>query len=299
MVAALGGAALRDVMEVTGRRAPGIHLLIAPAAAQGERAVPENLLALQEIQDPFWGCEVILLVRGGGSLEDLLAFNDEAVARAIAASPLPVVAGVGHETDFSIADFVADLRAPTPTAAAGLATPDRVELGQHLDHLARRLAQAQRRRLDFLGQRLDSFSRRLRHPAQQLAAQRRHLEHLHSRLRLAQALQRERGRQRIQRLSQRLAAGKPDFGGLRERVARLRAALPRAWAGRPERARLAALASHLGHLNPQAVLERGYSITRDSQGRVVRDGAGLGAGERLDLSFARGGAVVRVEHGKI
>ena len=128
VVAALGGAALRDVMEVIGRRAPGIHLLVAPAAAQGERAVPENLLALQEIQDPFWGCEVILLVRGGGSLEDLWAFNDPALVRAVAQCRLPVVTGIGHEIDTTLADLAADRRAATPSQAAELASPDRRQL---------------------------------------------------------------------------------------------------------------------------------------------------------------------------
>ncbi|HEX9010354.1 MAG TPA: exodeoxyribonuclease VII large subunit, partial [Holophagaceae bacterium] len=125
VVAALGGAALRDVLEVTARRAPGIDLLIAPAAAQGERCVPETLLALQEVQDPFWGCEAVLLVRGGGSLEDLWAFNDPALVRAVAACRLPVVTGVGHEIDTTLVDLAADRRAATPSQAAELATPDR------------------------------------------------------------------------------------------------------------------------------------------------------------------------------
>ena len=123
MVVALGGAALRDVVEVTGRRAPGISLLIVPAAAQGERAVPENLLALQEVQDPFWDCQVILLVRGGGSLEDLWAFNDPALVRAVAECRLPVVTGVGHEIDTTLVDLAADLRAATPSQAAELVSP--------------------------------------------------------------------------------------------------------------------------------------------------------------------------------
>ena len=132
VVAALGGAALRDVLEVTARRAPGIGLLIAPAAAQGERCVPETLLAIQELQDPHWGCEALLLVRGGGSLEDLWAFNDPELVRAVADCRIPVITGVGHEIDTTLVDLAADRRAATPSQAAELATPDRAALGAEL-----------------------------------------------------------------------------------------------------------------------------------------------------------------------
>ena len=132
VVAALGGAALRDVLEVTTRRAPGIDLLIAPAAAQGERCVAETLLAIQELQDPHWGCEALLLVRGGGSLEDLWAFNDPELVRAVADCRIPVISGVGHEIDTTLVDLAADRRAATPSQAAELATPDRSALGADL-----------------------------------------------------------------------------------------------------------------------------------------------------------------------
>ena len=132
VVAALGGAALRDVLEVTARRAPGIDVLIAAAAAQGERCVPETLLAIQELQDPHWGCEALLLVRGGGSLEDLWAFNDPDLVRAVADCRIPVVTGVGHEIDTTLVDLAADHRAATPSQAAELATPDRSALGADL-----------------------------------------------------------------------------------------------------------------------------------------------------------------------
>jgi len=288
-------AALRDVLTTLKRRWPAAAVVLYPAPVQGAEA-PAGLRAALAQAASRKECDVLLLVRGGGSLEDLWAFNDEELVRAIAASPIPVVCGVGHETDFTIADFVADLRAPTPTGAAQLATPEREELAQHLGHLNRRQIQARRHHLDTLAQRLDSLSRRLRHPAQHLAAQRQHLDHLANRLRLARITQRERAGLRLTRLRERLAAGKPNPDALREPLARLQTALARAWAGHPARLRLAALTAHLGHLNPQAVLERGYSITRDTRGRVVRDGAGLAEGERLDLTFAVGGASVRVAH---
>lgn len=135
ILAAVGGAALWDVIRVTGRRAPSVHLLIVPAAAQGERAVPENLAALQEIQDVFWACDVILIVRGGGSLEDLWAYNDPILVKAVADCRLPIVTGVGHEIDFTLVDLAADLRAATPSQAAELVTPDRKQINNELRRL--------------------------------------------------------------------------------------------------------------------------------------------------------------------
>jgi exodeoxyribonuclease VII large subunit len=293
VITSLQAAALRDVLTTLKRRWPAATVVIYPSPVQGAEA-PAGLRAALRQAITRAECEVLLLVRGGGSLEDLMAFNDEGLARAIAASPIPIVSGVGHETDFSIADFVADLRAPTPTAAAQLATPDRAEQVLHLDHLRRRQIQALRRYLEAQALRLDSLSRRLRHPAQRLAAQRQHLGHLGNRLRQARRAGLERARQRVERLGGRLAAAKPDPATLRVSVARLRAALARTWKQHPDRNRLAVLTANLGHLNPRAVLERGYSITRDAQGRVVRDGSLLADGDRLDLVFARGEAVARV-----
>jgi exodeoxyribonuclease VII large subunit len=286
-------AALRDVLTTLKRRWPAARVVLYPSPVQGAEA-PAALRAALNQATTRQECDVLLLVRGGGSLEDLWAFNDEALARAIAASPIPIVSGVGHETDFTIADFVADLRAPTPTGAAQLATPDREELAQHLDHLLRRQQQAQRRRLDFLGQRLDGLARRLRHPAQRLAEQRRHLGHLEERLRRASQAGRERAAQRLARLRLGLQAGRPNPALQRERIARLQGALARAWTARPERSRLASLTAQLGPLNPQAVLERGYSVTRDAAGNVVRHAADLHDGDALHLTFAHGnvGAIV-------
>lgn len=288
-------AALRDVLTTLQRRWPAAGVTLYPTPVQGAEA-PAGLRAALRAAGERRECDVLLLVRGGGSLEDLWAFNDEALARAIAASPIPVISGVGHETDFTIADFVADLRAPTPTGAAQLATPDRLELAQHLQHLHSRQSSARRRRLEHLGQKLDGLTRRLRHPAQQLAARRQHLQHLDNRLRLARRTQWERARLRLARHRERLAQARPDLARSRETLDRQRLALARAWRQRPEAQRLATLKSHLQHLNPQAVLERGYSITRDARGQVVRDGAGLKPGDGLELTFAAGGARVKVEN---
>ncbi len=293
VITSIQAAALRDVLSTLKRRWPAAAVILYPSPVQGNDA-PAGLRAALAQAASRLECEVLLLVRGGGSLEDLLAFNDEGLARAIAASPIPVISGVGHETDFSIADFVADLRAPTPTAAAQLATPDREEITQHLNHLIRRQRHAQRRHLDATALRLDSLARRLRHPAQQLATQRQHLGHLDNRLRLARLALLERARQRTERLRGRLDATKPNPDGLRDRVLRLQVALAMAWNQRPERKRLETLGTHLRHLNPQAILERGYSIARDTRGRVIRNSATLTEGDRLDLVFSEGGAYAQV-----
>lgn len=280
-------AALRDVLTTLKRRWPAADVILYPSPVQGAEA-PAGLRAALAQAVARRECDVLLLVRGGGSLEDLWAFNDEALARAIAASPIPVVSGIGHETDFTIADFVADLRAPTPTGAAQLATPDREEQAQHLDHLMQRRHQALRRRMDMQAQRLDSLTRRLRHPAQGLAEQRRHLNHLGERLTRAALAGRERAGQRLARLRLGLQAARPNPAAQREKITRLQTALAHAWARRPERQRLASLTAQLGPLNPQAVLQRGYSVTRDAAGQVVRDAATLREGERLHLTFAHG-----------
>ncbi len=293
VITSIQAAALRDVLSTLKRRWPAAAVILYPSPVQGNDA-PAGLRSALALAASRQECEVLLLVRGGGSLEDLLAFNDEGLARAIAASPIPVISGVGHETDFSIADFVADLRAPTPTAAAQLATPDREEITQHLNHLIRRQRHAQRRHLDATALRLDSLARRLRHPAQQLATQRQHLGHLDNRLRLARLALMERARLRAERLRGRLDAGKPNPDGLRESVRRLQVALTTAWDKRPERKRLETLGTHLLHLNPQAILERGYSIARDAQGRVIRNSATLTQGDRLDLVFSEGGVNAQV-----
>jgi exodeoxyribonuclease VII large subunit len=190
---------------------------------------------------------VLLLVRGGGSIEDLWQFNEEALARAIRASPIPVVVGVGHETDFTIADFAADRRAPTPTAAAELVSPPRSELLARIAELAARATREARRRVEYAFQALDTLARRLVHPAERLR-------------------------------------------GSRQLVAQLAARLSSATAYRLELARhqLAALRASLASLDPSAVLARGYTITRDETGALVRDSARVREGDRLSTTLAKG-----------
>jgi exodeoxyribonuclease VII large subunit len=282
-------AALRDVLVCLRRRAPHLPVVLYPAPVQGDAAPARLIVALGQAaaratQD---GIDLLLLVRGGGSLEDLWAFNDETLARALVACPLPVIAGVGHETDFTIADFVADLRAATPTAAAELATGGFVAAAHALPNLQARLTRAAERRLGNLAQRLDRAALRLVHPRQRLAQAVTRLTHLAHRLGAARTRQLERSRSRVATIAWRLAVGRPDLTRRRDRLAALEqslsAALARQIARRGER--LATLAQHLGHLNPEAVLARGYSIVRDESGRILRRAGETvpGAGIRVQL----------------
>jgi exodeoxyribonuclease VII large subunit len=296
IVTSAKAAALRDVLTTLRRRWPSAALTLYPTLVQGKGAAEQIAMALSAAAARA-DCEVLLLVRGGGSIEDLWAFNEEPVARAIAACPIPIISGVGHETDFTIADFVADLRAPTPTGAAQLATPDRADLAERLGHVARRLNLAQRRRLDSLAQRLDSLARGLLHPAARLQARRQHLDHLERRLRLDMRTISADVGQRLAFLASRLTQAAPrplqrqkDIQALRRRLAgACSIGLSQ------QRRHLEALAAQLGQLNPESVLGRGYSLVRDAEGRIVREAGTLHAGDRLEIRFASGSAEAAVE----
>jgi exodeoxyribonuclease VII large subunit len=197
IVTSPAAAALRDVLTTLARRAPMVPVVLYPAPVQGEGAGALLARAIT-LANARAECSVLILCRGGGSLEDLWAFNDEGLARAIAASALPVVSGVGHETDFSISDFVADLRAPTPTAAAAAASPDREGLLEEIAAIRRRLQRDLRRRLEHAAQRLDSASRRLLTPAERLARNRERLREAARRMARAAA---QGGRERARHLS--------------------------------------------------------------------------------------------------
>lgn len=282
-------AALRDVLTTLRRRWPMARVIVYPTLVQGSEAAGQIVRALATAGERA-ECDVLLLVRGGGSIEDLWPFNEERVARAIADSPIPVIAGIGHETDFTIADFAADVRAPTPTGAAQLATPDGEEWRRRVDHTGRGLRNEFRRRLDGLSQRLDGLTRRLRHPAERLEAQARHLDHLGKRLSLARDARLRQARQHCDRLAVRLSASAPRPEAHRQRTtelqARLRFALRTLLNQRA--ASLATLSSQLRQLNPGAVLDRGYGIVRDSRGRILRNSIEVERGETISVTLAQG-----------
>jgi exodeoxyribonuclease VII large subunit len=287
-------AALRDVLTTLRRRMPAIGVILYPAPVQGEGAAQKIATALTTA-GARRECDVIIVCRGGGSIEDLWAYNEEPVARAIAASPIPVVSGVGHETDFTIADFAADARAPTPTAAAELVSPDCAELRQTVALWLRRLQRIVERRLSDRMQRLDYLSRCLVHPGERLAHQRRHVDHLASRLGGAWRRYVQSEGWAVEAAARQLVAAAPDVewyaGRNAEWARRLRAAAAR----RLELAagRVANAQTHLAHLSPQRVLERGYAIVAKG-GAVVRDGVALKSGDSVDITLARGSATADV-----
>ena len=213
-------AALRDVLTTLARRMPGIPVVLYPTPVQGEGAaqkIAQAILLANERAE----CDVLMVCRGGGSIEDLWAFNEEVVARAIASSTIPVVSGVGHETDFTIADFVADERAPTPTAAAQRVAPDRDALLRRLRDMLQHLQRAQRNRLQNVMQALDYLQRRLLHPAQQLQNKTRQLEQLQQRMQRVFAYRIQQQHWRWQSLAQRLCASSSDFARMQDRQGNL------------------------------------------------------------------------------
>ncbi|WP_312759578.1 exodeoxyribonuclease VII large subunit [Pulveribacter sp.] len=284
IVTSPGAAALHDVVTALRRRVPHIPVVLVPALVQGAQAPASICEALSKLYllaqqgralEPDLTIkdappiDAILLVRGGGSIEDLWAFNDERVARMVVQSPVPLISGVGHETDFTIADFCADLRAPTPTAAAELvAQPREVWLGV-LQLLADRLADGVQRQIDQRLQRLDMAAQRLGRPSGLAARQQLQLARLAQRMRHAVLL-------KLQRFAHDQQALQADF--------------PRKLAQGLQRQdqRLEQLALRLALLDPQRVLERGYAVLTDDQGRTVADAAGLRTGDALRATLARG-----------
>lgn len=292
------GAALRDFLKVLHRRHPGIEVLINPVRVQGTGACREIARAIQEFGDPerygLPAVDVIVVTRGGGSIEDLWEFNEEVVARAIAASSVPVLSAIGHEIDFTISDFVADLRAPTPSAAAEILAADRQEVLGYLSQQERRLHHTTRSRLEFLEAKVAALanSSGLREPARRLLDLRQSLDRHASTLdrssqhgleraqsnlhrltmqmeRLAPTVAVEQARSRIHMLGQKLS------DGLDRELSRQRARLERA-------------SGVLAALNPENTLARGFTITMDAQGRALTKAADVRPGMILKTRFADG-----------
>ncbi|MDE2086403.1 MAG: exodeoxyribonuclease VII large subunit [Xanthomonadaceae bacterium] len=300
VVTSATGAAIRDVLSVLARRWPLAEVDVLPVPVQGREA-PPAIVAMLKKASASARYDVLLVTRGGGSLEDLWAFNDEAVARAIHACAVPVVSAVGHEVDFSIADFVADLRAPTPSAAAELLVPDAQATLRHLRQLRQRLALLEQRRLQSLGQRVDHLFARLQaqRPQARLARDRERLAHLHHRL-LAVLRERQQGeRNRLERLHARLLARHPQqrLPLLRRQLAEQSQRLRHAIARQLERERhaLEQAARTLQAVSPLATLERGYAILLDANGNVVRSTSGVEPGAGLQARLADGSLALRVE----
>ncbi|SAL66477.1 exodeoxyribonuclease VII large subunit [Caballeronia cordobensis] len=297
IVTSLQAAALRDVLTTLARRAPHVPVVVYPAPVQGA-GVGEKLAAMVEAANArreVDALDVLIVCRGGGSIEDLWAFNEEVLARAIAASGLPVVSGVGHETDFTIADFAADVRAPTPTAAAELVSPQRVLLLRELDHRHAALARGFGRMMERRAQQLDWLARRLVSPAERLARQRTHLRQLAGRLVAAGARPVRDARARFALVQFRWQRRRPDVAAEREHLLRLAQRIGSAHERRAEREKacVSELAARLQVLSPQRTLERGYAALIDAQtGRALRAPAALKPKRLLTVHLAEGSADV-------
>jgi exodeoxyribonuclease VII large subunit len=266
-------AALRDVIAAFRRRAPHVELIIYPTLVQGAEA-PAAIVAALDKAYLRAECDVLLIVRGGGSIEDLWAFNDEAVARQLAVSPAPTICGVGHETDTTIADYVADRRAATPTAAAELASAGWFEAAAEVEALDDALRSTLQSALETRMQALDRLALRLVHPAQRLVA----------------------SSQRLEILARRLHAAMQQHTAQQPRLDRLNHRLRQAMAGQLARQqrRLSHCQGALAGLSPLATLERGYSIVRSPDGTIVQSADQVAEGDALQLQFARGSARARV-----
>lgn len=290
------GAAIHDILSVLERRWPSMQISVLPVLVQGEHAAQQIANAL--LQANIWysqgrkDFDVILVSRGGGSLEDLWPFNERIVAEAIYNSALPVVSAVGHEVDFSISDFVADIRAATPSAAAELLSPDQSELVSRLHLLKGRLANSQRRRIKFWQDQLLSLTRRVRDPRSQLREQSQRLDDLEIRLqRQWQQAQRQR-QQRLAAANQQLALLNPErqLKTKHKELNALRGRMQHAIKQQLQRPRIALknMAQQLKTLGPEQTLNRGYAIISNDRGAIVRDANMLTNGEQVNATFSRG-----------
>ncbi|MFU1517788.1 exodeoxyribonuclease VII large subunit [Vreelandella alkaliphila] len=302
ILSSASGAAIRDVLAVLAARWPLADVTLIPVPVQGAEAAPAMISALgllnrQARLDPDQ--DVVLITRGGGSLEDLWAFNNEHLARAIFHSRLPVMSAVGHEVDVTLADFAADMRAPTPSAAAERLVPDQHALKQQLTQAENRLQRAMQARLERDSQRLDTLRARLRHPGEQLERQRQHVTDLCQRLQRAMQQTVQQQQTRVTQLSKRLAS--QDMARLhraeQERVSQLQRRLANAMQRALEvrQARLSSAARELNAISPLAVLGRGYAIAQDEKGQVIRRAEDTAPGQKLSLRLGEGRLNVEVK----
>lgn len=291
-----GGAAIRDVISVMKRRFPSVHLSILPVQVQGDESVPQIVRALdfanRYAEDPF---DLILLTRGGGSLEDLWSFNTEPVARAIAASGLPVVSAVGHESDVTIADFVADLRAPTPSAAAELVTPDGRVWQDSMRYLAQRLNQGIQQKLEEDARELHHLSARLRHPSHRLAELNQRLDEAERRLLYAMTGQLSAARSKLDAVH--LVSPQVRLEATRARLQQSLIYLKRLEAGYRQTlgSGVATLAARLQALSPLSTLQRGYAIVTSEDGsHVITSATEVEAGEQIRARLMNGELLAEV-----
>ena len=301
LITSATGAAVRDILQVMRRRFAGVEIIIFPVSVQGDNAAAEIVAAFKRLESNWRErVDTVILTRGGGSYEDLHPFNDENVARAVAACPLPVISAVGHEIDFTIVDFAADLRAPTPSAAAELVIADRAETLQKLHHLARRLRQSVRFRILQERRRLEMLNLALDRAADDFAWRRKHFLELENRFKSAAGNRLHLLRRELDKHQLRLEHSSPDrrCGLARERLANLRQRLEQGFRQKfkHESERFRALGERLRADSPLAILSRGYAVVEQStSGRIVTSSRDLAVDDELLLHLHRGRARCRVE----
>ncbi|MFL2530270.1 MAG: exodeoxyribonuclease VII large subunit [Porticoccaceae bacterium] len=291
------GAAVKDILSVLKRRFPAIKVSLFPTAVQGEEAPAQIVSALADANSHH-GLDALIISRGGGSLEDLWAFNSEQVARAIAKSVLPIISAVGHEIDFTIADFVADLRAPTPSAAAEIISPDSQQIQTQLNRLQQSLTESLQRNLFGFKQQLNHLQKRLQHPGSRLQQQAQHLDHLDIRLRRAISTKLDGYRAKGNQLSDQLYRQNPQHQ-LEEKQLKLSVVvkqLVRAISQKQERLELKlAQSMHLlDTVSPLKTLGRGYAVIRDQQGEVISSVNAVATGDCLKGQLADGELLLEV-----
>jgi exodeoxyribonuclease VII large subunit len=300
LITSASGAAVRDLLTVLRRRFPAIPVVIYPVPVQGAEA-PRRIVRMLQLANRRGECDVLILSRGGGSLEDLQAFNDEAVARAIFASEIPIVTGIGHEIDFTIADFVADLRAPTPSAAAEHVSPDQLEVRKRCAGLLQQLSNRLRQQLRNGRLHSAKLTSRLQrqHPSQRLQQRSQRLDELSQRQLQAQQFRLHRLARRLEGLKARLDNQTPArrFEQLKYRTRNLSERLSRSLdkALDSRRIRLAQQARDLQNLSPLNTLQRGYAIaSRAADGRILHCASEIAPGERAHVRLAQGGLLCEV-----
>ncbi|WP_444946361.1 exodeoxyribonuclease VII large subunit [Microbulbifer sp. VTAC004] len=292
------GAAVRDMIHVLGRRYPAAEIELWPVAVQGQGAAQQIAAAIEKAGSSGRH-ELLIVGRGGGSLEDLWPFNEEVVARALAACPIPTISAVGHETDTTISDLAADLRAPTPSAAAEIASANAAELFQRLENSRVRLYRAIQHQMRHLQQLVMLKRNRLRHPREQLQNRAQHLDHIEMRLFAAGQLQTQQRRAQLASAQRSFVHYQPKrhIQEKREKLQQAESNLQRVTEFRLKHNndKLNLLAQLLHNVSPLAVLQRGYAIAMDTNGRAIKDGRTLEADQEVNIKLARGNFSARVE----
>ena len=295
IVTSLAAAALRDVVTTLKRRAPEIPVIVYPTSVQGAGSEFQIAQAIKTASQRA-ECDVLIVCRGGGSIEDLWAFNEEPVVRAIEACAIPIVSGVGHETDFTLADFVADVRAPTPTGAAELVSPNRQESLHRLAQAKGRLKTVLEQRYFDASQKLDWLARQIRHPRQKLDEQRTYIRKLAQTLSYSMTQNVRAHTARFERQTQALKHCRPDISVYRQDIDRFQTTLSHAFRQllAHRRQSLTAQTALLEAVSPQQILERGFSVVKNTRGQVIRNTNALKQGQKLHITFANGETDVRV-----